>query len=193
MIQAGKVERRTSTSLENLSVRAGKPAHRKLDVATWEFAPALDRTHIGRLGIAVEEVACPHSRLVARQCEGLAQVAVVRLAPAGHPTCEIARTKAHSLNSRSRNPGQWNDRLNIGPAGQESYRMILSADPISQPCRPPAAAATGCAARCFRSWFSAWPAPQPSAHRWSAPRPRDRKRSSHRGSFAENPCRPCPW
>src|SRR5215204_2538943 len=76
-------------------IGAGKPAHREFDGAIGQFAPAFDRTHIGRLGIAIEEVARPRPGLVARQRESLAQIAVVRLAPAGHPAREIARTKDH--------------------------------------------------------------------------------------------------
>src|SRR3954453_8904378 len=76
-------------------VGAGKPAHREFDGAIGQLAPAFDRAHIGRLGIAVEKVARPCPRFVARQREGLTQIAVVRLAPAGHPAREVARTKDH--------------------------------------------------------------------------------------------------
>src|SRR6478735_5863089 len=76
-------------------VSTSQPPHREFDIAAGQLAPAFDRTHIGRLGIAIEEVAGPRPRLVARQREGLAQIAVVRLAPAGHPAREIARTRDH--------------------------------------------------------------------------------------------------
>src|SRR5882757_7993424 len=76
-------------------IRTGKPSHREFDVAAGQFAPAFDRAHIGRLRIAVEEVARPYPCYVARQLEGLAQIAVVRLAPGGHPAGEITRTQNH--------------------------------------------------------------------------------------------------
>src|ERR1700709_276823 len=85
-------------------IRGCEPTHREFDVAAGKLPPAFDRTHIGRLGIAVEEVTRPHPRLVARQGKGLAQVAVVGLARAGHPAREIAGTKAQLLTPEAVTP-----------------------------------------------------------------------------------------
>src|SRR5205809_2894153 len=86
-----------SIRTDNALIGAGKPAHREFDGAIRQLAPAFDRAHIGRLGIAVEKVARPRPRLVARQREGLAQIAVVRLAPAGHPAGQVARTEDQAV------------------------------------------------------------------------------------------------
>src|SRR6266850_7840831 len=77
-------------------VGAAQPSHREFDVAIGQFAPAFDTAHIGGLGITGEEVARTDPRFVARQGEGLAQIAVIHiLPPAGHPVGEIARARDH--------------------------------------------------------------------------------------------------
>src|SRR5258705_10315306 len=78
-----------------LSVRAAQPPHREFDVAAGQLAPAFDAAHIGGLGIAGKEIAGFGPRLVARQREGLTQIAVVRLPPAGHPLGKIAGARDH--------------------------------------------------------------------------------------------------
>src|SRR5712672_2710464 len=77
-------------------IGAGQPPHRELDLAARQLAPAFHRAHIGRLGETVEEIARPQARFVARKGKGLAQIAVLRLAPPGHPAGEIARTQNHA-------------------------------------------------------------------------------------------------
>jgi branched-chain amino acid transport system ATP-binding protein len=57
-------------------------------------------------GITTVIVARPRPGLVARQREGLAQIAIVRLAPAGHPAREIARTKDHVVTPDSMTTGR---------------------------------------------------------------------------------------
>src|ERR1700723_2424453 len=94
-------------SMRALLICAAQPPHREFDLAIGQFAPAFDAAHIGGLGIAGEEIARPCPRLVTRQGECLAQIAVVQLAPAGHPICEIARTRGHVATPTN------NDRLNI--------------------------------------------------------------------------------
>src|SRR6266852_1297892 len=77
-------------------VGAAQPSHCEFDVAIGQFAPAFDLAHIGGLGIAGEEVARLGPRLVARQGEGLTQIAVIQLLPpAGHPVGKIARARGH--------------------------------------------------------------------------------------------------
>src|SRR6185437_6059094 len=77
------------------SIGAAQPPHGEFDVAAGQLAPALYPAHIGRLGIAAEEIARRGPRLVARQCEDLAQIAVIRPTAGCHPVCQIARTKGH--------------------------------------------------------------------------------------------------
>src|SRR5262245_9453464 len=76
-------------------ISAGEAAHGELDVAAGQLAPAFHRTHIGRLRIAIEKVARLHPRRIPWQRKSLAQIAVDRLAPAGHPAREISRAKDH--------------------------------------------------------------------------------------------------
>src|ERR1700742_178360 len=80
-------------------IRAWQPSHGEFDVAAGQFAPAFDPAHIGGLGIAGEEIPRRGPRPVARQGEGLTQIAIVGLAPASrpirHPVCQIARARDH--------------------------------------------------------------------------------------------------
>src|SRR4029078_581715 len=96
-------------------IRARNAPHREFDVAAGQLAPAFDRAHIGRPRITVEEVARPRPRAVARQREGLAQIAVVRLAPGGHPAGEIAWTQDHVATPVQMTTGQYR-------AGGERFR-----------------------------------------------------------------------
>src|ERR1700722_417758 len=125
-------------SMRALLIRAAQPPHREFDVAIGQFTPAFDAAHIGGLGIAGEEIARPCPRLVARQGECLAQKAVVQLAPAGHPVCEIARTRTHVATPTN------NDRLNIA---------LAAAKPSLRPVRPqrnlPGAGRPWAAVACF--------------------------------------------
>src|SRR5450755_5165267 len=90
-----------SIEAEKALVGAWQPPHGEFDVATGQFAPAFDRRHVTGLGIAAEEVARLGACLVARQGEGLAQIAVIQLAPAGHPVGEIARAIDHVAKLRT--------------------------------------------------------------------------------------------
>src|SRR5260370_25260015 len=101
-----------SIETEKALVGAGQPPHGEFDVAIRQFAPDFNPAHIGGLGIAGEEIARLGPRLVARQRKGLAQIAIVRFPPAGHPVCQIARARDHVAT-----PGTHNDPLNIAPAG----------------------------------------------------------------------------
>src|SRR6478752_2148485 len=109
-------------------IRARKAPHREFDVAAGQFAPAFDRAHIGRLRITVEEVARPRPRAVARQREGLAQIAVVRLAPGGHPAGEIAWTQDHVATPVQMTTGQYRaggERFRVSTTGHCAYRTLL--------------------------------------------------------------------
>src|SRR4030081_3284634 len=94
-------------------VRAGEPAHGEFDRAVRQLAPAFDRTHVGGLRVAVEEVARLGPRPLARQCKGLAQIAIVGLTPPGHPAGEIPRANGHVENSETDN-----DQPNIVPGAR---------------------------------------------------------------------------
>src|SRR3989442_9291060 len=100
---------------ENILIRAGQPPHGEFDSAVRQFAPTFHRTHVGGLGVAVEEIARLGPRRLARQRKGLAQIAVCQLsvghAPPGHPAGEIPRAKRHV-----ETPKRDHDRLNIVPA-----------------------------------------------------------------------------
>src|SRR5947209_13371403 len=91
------------TDLSCCLIRARQPPHREFDPPVGQFAPAFDTAHVGGLGITREKTAglCPC--LLTRQGEALAQIAVLRLPPCGHPVCQFARAKGHALTPRSRN------------------------------------------------------------------------------------------
>src|SRR6478735_4482677 len=110
-IEGWNLDMPARVSLVGTLVGAGQPAHGEFDGAIRQFAPAFDGAHIGGLGVAGEEIARLGPRLFARQGEGLAQIAIVRFAPAGHPVCQIARARDHVAT-----PGTHNDRLNIARA-----------------------------------------------------------------------------
>src|SRR5262249_20990583 len=71
------------------------------DLATGQFPPAFDRTHVAALGIAREKIARLLARLLARQLEGFAQVTVGRLGPSGHSSSEVARANGHLESSNA--------------------------------------------------------------------------------------------
>src|SRR3981189_408298 len=98
-------------SVNYILVGARQPPHGEFDLVAWQFAPAFDPAHISGLGVAGEEIAGLGPRLVARESEGLAQIAIVRLPPAGHPVCQIARARDHVAT-----PNTDDDRLNIALA-----------------------------------------------------------------------------
>src|ERR1700694_4777011 len=91
-------------------VGARQPPHREFNVPVRQLTPAFAAAHIGLLRITDEEIArlCP--RLVTWQGERIAQIAIVLLAPANHPVCEIARARGHVATPT------YDDRLNIGLA-----------------------------------------------------------------------------
>src|SRR5579871_2377817 len=77
------------------SVGAAQATHGELDLAAGQLPPAFHHAHVAGLGIAGEEGARGHPRLLARQRERLAHIAIVRLSPSGHPTGKIARRGRH--------------------------------------------------------------------------------------------------
>src|SRR6185437_3435130 len=109
-------------------VRAGQPPHGEFDLAAGQFAPDFHFAHIGGLGITGEKIPRRGPRPVARQSEGLAQIAVARLAPARHPirhpACQIAWAHGHVAYSDTEN-----DLLNIASPGRqsESRRGLIGA------------------------------------------------------------------
>src|SRR6185503_19753553 len=74
---AAIADRRETGSGPKRLVGACEPAHGEFDLAARQFAPAFDGAHIGRLGVAIEELARPISRLFARQRKSLAPKAVL--------------------------------------------------------------------------------------------------------------------
>src|SRR5437868_2221147 len=89
------------------SVGAAQPAHRKLDRAIGKLPPAFDRAHITGLRVAGEIVPRLRSRLIARQRECLAQIAVASLAPGRHPAGQIPRTESHVRTPNTPQPRQY--------------------------------------------------------------------------------------
>src|SRR6202040_435710 len=98
-------------------VGARQPPHREFNVPVRQLTPAFDAAHIGLLGITDEKIArlCP--RLVTWQRERLAQIAIVPLAPASHPVCEIARAQGHVATPT------YDDCLNIGLAAAQTESL----------------------------------------------------------------------
>src|SRR6202165_1203829 len=95
LMDLARVNLQRSVARNATLIGARQPPHGKFDGAIRQFAPAFDGAHIGGLGIAGEEIARSGPRLVARQREGFAQIAVVQITTAGHPVGEIARAGGH--------------------------------------------------------------------------------------------------